>query len=105
MYQMDRGVGERQAARDDEVRGRKTQHGQHNELAAPAGSRVFQQARSAAAIGRATYDIPIDRQRQQECDEYDPARGDGSPWTRRLSRDRWQVSKSAEIVDTDEAQY
>ena len=37
MDQMDRGVGERQAARDDEIGGGKAQHRQHDELAAPAG--------------------------------------------------------------------
>ena len=37
MDQMDRGVGERQAARDDEIGGGETEQRQHDELAAPAG--------------------------------------------------------------------
>ena len=37
MNQMDRGIGERQAARDDEIRGSKTEQGQNDEFAAPTG--------------------------------------------------------------------
>ena len=102
---MDRRVGQRQAARDDEIGGRESQQRQHDELAAPAGSQVFQHAGGAAAIGRAADDIPIDGQRQEKRDEHDAAGGHRRPGPGRLGGDRWQIGQRAEVVDADQAQH
>ncbi len=102
---MHRGVGQRQAARDHEIGGSESQQRQHNELSAPAGGQVFQHAGRTAAIGRTTDHVPVNRQRQEECDQHDSARGHRRQRPRRLGGNRRQVSQRAEIVDAYQAQY
>ncbi len=60
LEEMDCGVGEGEAARDDEVGGGEAEERQHDEFAAPAGHGVFEHAGGAAAIGGVADDVPID---------------------------------------------
>ena len=51
VHEVDGGVGEREAASDDEIGGGETEEREDDELAAPAGYEVFEDSRGAAAVG------------------------------------------------------
>ena len=102
---MNRGIGQRQAARDYKICGGKTEHREHDEFAAPTGRRIFEQAGGATAVRRAADDVPIDWESQEERDEHDTAGGDRRPGAGGLRGDRGQVGEGAEVVDANQAQH
>src|SRR5262245_19785487 len=77
--EVNRGVGQRQAASNDKIGGGEAQKGQDDQFSAPAGHQVFQHAGGAAAIGGAADHVPVNGECQQKRHQDDAGRGYGGP--------------------------
>jgi hypothetical protein len=100
-----RGVGDRQAARDDEVGRHETHQDQHQNLAAPAMHGLFEQADGALPIRRAANDIAVDRHGQQQRDQHEQAGGQRRQRPGRFDHDRRQIGQGAEVVQADQSEH
>ncbi len=102
--QMLGGVGDRQRARDDEIRGSEAQQYHDQQFAQPAGDQPFQQPDRSLAMRRAAGHVGIDRQRSQECQEHHDQRRQRRQVTGALKGNGRLVGQAAEVIDADQAE-